>query len=273
MMESSALIKQEVLKILKVFDRYCKAHQIPYCLAYGTLLGAIRHKGFIPWDDDIDVIMTTDAYDRLTELGRQDPFLDADHRYRLRMPGDEKYCYSFAKVEDTRYILREKNVADAYAIGLFIDVFRVDYWPESKIKETFQLKKARLILKLNEVCIRGNIQGGKFALLDKMLRPVDFIYKVLGLKTERLCVWLEKQGRHNKKSRYRGNIMSGSGRKSERLDASIFDAYVDVPFEDGVFPAPKKYDEFLKSIYGDYMKLPPKDKQIGHEYDIREVKK
>ena len=271
-MISSAFIKSEVLNILKAFDAFCREYEIPYCLGYGTLLGAIRHKGFIPWDDDIDVILTTSAYYRLREIGKRSPYIDAEKRYKLRIPGDENYCYSFMKVEDTDYLLREKNVSDAYAIGLFIDVFRVDYWPESRLAETFQLKKARLMVKMNEVCIRGNIHGGKFAVLDKLLKPVDWLYKLFGLKTEVFCAALERQGRKNRKSRYIGNIMSGSGRRSERLDAEIFDEYIRVPFEDAMFPAPKKYDLFLKTIYGDYMKLPPKESQIGHEYDIRWMK-
>ena len=271
-MITSMQIKSEVLNILKAFDVFCKENNIQYCLAYGTLLGAIRHKGFIPWDDDIDVILTTSEYYKLREIGKSNPYIDTEKRYKLRIPGDTNYCYSFMKVEDTNYLLREKNVSDTYSIGLFIDVFRVDYWPESKAAETFQLKKARLMLKMNEVCIRGNIKGGKYAILDKLLKPIDFLYKLFGLKTETFCAALERQGKNNRKSRFVGNIMSGSGRKTERLDADIFDEYIFVHFEDAVFPAPEKYDKFLKTIYGDYMKIPPEKNQINHEYDIRWMK-
>ena len=271
-MNSSSFIKSEVFNILKSFDVFCRENDIQYCLAYGTLLGAIRHKGFIPWDDDIDVILTTSAYYKLREIGKYNPYIDDRKRYRLRIPGDANYGYSFIKVEDTEYLLREKNVADRYSIGLFIDVFRVDYWPESKLIEMFQLKKARLMVKMNEVSIRGNIQGGKFAVLDKLLKPVDLFYNLFGIKPEIICAALERQGKKNRRSRYIGNIMSGSGKRSERLDADILSEYIMVPFEDAMFPAPKKYGKYLRTIYGDYMKLPPKENQIGHEYDIRWMK-
>lgn len=270
-MMSSESVKTEVLNILKCFDKYCKDNDIQYCLAYGTLLGAIRHKGFIPWDDDIDVVLKTDDYYKLKALGEKHPYIDDEERYRILIPGNKNYCYSFIKIEDTNYVLREKNVADNYAIGLFIDVFRVDNWPESGLKEAFQLKKARLLLKMNEVCIRGNLVGKKYQTLDKLLKPVDLIYKLFGLRTELFCKVLEKQGRNNKKSAYIGNIMSGSGKKFERMDARIFDSYTNVQFEDGMFPAPEKYDDYLKSIYGNYMVLPKEEDRIGHEYDIVET--
>ena len=270
-MISSESVKTEVLNILKSFDIFCRDNDIKYCLGYGTLLGAIRHKGFIPWDDDIDVILKTEEYDKLKALGEKDPYIDEQKRYRMLIPGDQNYCYSFIKIEDTNYKLREKNVSDDYAIGLFIDVFRMDNWPETGIKETIQLKKARLLLKMNEICIRGNLEEEKYKTLDKLLKPVDLVYKLFGLRTEKFCRILENQGRHNKKSVFIGNIMSGSGRKSERLEASILDNYIDVQFEDGVFPAPERYDDYLRTIYGDYMVLPKEEDQVGHEYDIVET--
>lgn len=267
-MNSDNRIKGEVLNILKYFDAYCQKRGIRYYLAYGTLLGAIRHKGFIPWDDDIDVILTTGEYYRLKDCATEAPFLDEDKRYRIRLPGDADYCYPYIKVEDTNYKIREQNIADKYSTGLFIDVFRVDYWPESHLIETFQLIKARTILKLNEICVRGNIAPGKYRIIDKMLKPVDIIYRIFGLKTGSFCRLLESQGRRNIKSRYMGNIMSGSGRRSERIDADILDDQVYVEFEGLRFPAPAQYDAYLRSIYGDYMVIPDREHQTGHEYNI-----
>ena len=264
-------LKSEVYSILKAFDAYSQKNGIKYILGYGTLLGAIRHKGFIPWDDDIDVVLTTDEYAKLIKFSKDNKYIDANHRYRIAVPGDKDFCYSFIKIIDEKYKVAEKNIADKFHIGLFIDVFRVDYWPESGFAETIQLKRAHMILKLNEICIRGNLQGKKLQKLDKLLKPIDFIYKVMGLRTEKFVKCLQSMGSNNKPSKYMGNIMSGSGRKSERLSASIFDEIIYLPFEDCEFPVPKQYDLYLKTIYGDYMKIPDKEHQIRHGYNIVSV--
>lgn len=268
----SLQIKKEIYNILCVFDSFCKKHDIKYMLGYGTLLGAIRHKGFIPWDDDIDVVLTTDEYFKLREAAKRCPFLDEGERYRFLLPGDRNYCYSYIKVVDQKYRVKEKNIADAYNLGLYIDVFRVDYWPENRLSETFQLKRARFLNKLTQVLVRGNIEAGsRYEKLDKLLRPLDFILNVAGVKPEKICAVLEKKGRKNRKSPYMGNIMSGSGRRSERMQTVFFNEYTTVAFEEGFFPAPEKYEGYLKQLYGDYMKIPDKSKQIGHEYNIEIV--
>ena len=269
---NSDQVKTEVLKILVAFDNFCTKHDIKYIIGYGTMLGAIRHKGFIPWDDDIDVVLTTKEYYKFRKIARELRFLDDEKRYRVMIPGDDDFCYSFMKIVDTHTRVKEKNIDSRYNIGLFVDVFRVDYWPESKLVEFFALKKSRLILKINEILIRGNLEpNSKLASLDKVLKPVDLVLKLLGIRSKDLCLKLEKTGSKRRKSRYMGNMMSGYGRSSERLSAEIFDNYILAEFEGLRFPVPKNYDGYLKSIYGDYMKLPDVSKRIGHEYDVEKI--
>ena len=240
-----------------------------YILGYGTMLGAVRHKGFIPWDDDIDVILTTKEYYKFRALALEMRYIDRNGRYRVMIPGDDNYCYSFIKIVDTYYTIRQKNINDKYNIGLFVDVFRVDYWPESRMAEFLQLKTARCLLKLNEVLIRGNIKpGSNYARIDRLLKPMDIILKLLRISPNRICLRLENMGKKNKKSIYMGNIMSGSGRRSERLLTEIFNGVIRTDFENQKYPILKEYDCYLKSIYGDYLKLPDISRQIGHEYDI-----
>lgn len=266
------MVKEKVYSILCCFDDYCSLHGITYSLAYGTLLGAVRHQGFIPWDDDIDVMLVTNEYLKLRELALRDPYLDETHRYKFMIPGDEYYYYSFIKVVDTHYRVRERNIDTKYHIGLYIDVFRADYWPESKTKEYAQLKYARFLLKANEICIRGNIIDKKLRILDKLLLPVDIVFKLGGVRCEKISKLLEKQGISNPKSAYMGNIMSGSGRVSERLDYRIFSEYTRLQFEGRLFPCHKRYDLELSSIYGNYMTLPPPEKRVSHHnYKVERV--
>ena len=266
------MIKKEIFRILCQFDDYCKAREIQYSLAYGTLIGAVRHQGFIPWDDDIDVILATNDYSKLKELAYDEPYLDSSHRYKIMIPGDQNYYYSFIKIVDTHYRVKERNVDSKYFIGLYVDVFRADYWPESKVREFWQLKYARFLLKLNEISIRGNIVDEKFKVIDKLLIPIDLIFKVFGVTSENISRRLEKQGLRNKKSRFMGNIMSGSGRTSEKLDTMVFSEYIQLPFEGRMFPCHKFYDSELTSIYGDYMKLPDPEKRVSHHnYEVEIV--
>ena len=268
----SELIKKEVLNILKAFDLYCRKNDIKYVLAYGTLIGAIRHKGFIPWDDDIDVVIPVGDYNRLKAITASDPFIDENIRYRISFPGDENYCYSFPKVIDTKYVVREKNISDRYNIGLFIDIFKADYWPENRIKETYQLKKGQLLRRMNEICLRGNLEGKRYEILDKLLRPVDLIFRCFGVTSEKICVRMESIGRNNIPSEYMGVLEEGTGWKKEKMESRIYTETVLVPFEDGMFPAPADYDIYLRAMYGDYMTLPPQEQRVGHEYDIVSVR-
>lgn len=265
-------IKNEILNILKVFDGYCSNHSLKYVLSYGTLLGAIRHKGFIPWDDDIDVSMTVDEYSKLRTIAAVSPFLDSEKRFRFYFPGDENYCYSFAKVVDTRYLLREKNVSDKYNIGLYIDIFRMDNWPSNKLTEFFQLKKGIILRRINEVCLRGNLEEKKYQVMDKLLKPVDLVFRLLGITSETVCVAMDNIGIRNKPCGYLGLLSEGTGNSAEKLPTNYYEDTIPMPFEDGVFPVPLEYDKVLTSLYGDYMTPPPESARTGHEYDIVSVR-
>ncbi len=267
-MESEQLVKNDVLNILKAFDKYCADHKIHYVLGYGTLLGAVRHKGFIPWDDDIDIVMVPNEYAKLKDSFGADLYLDDAKRYRIYFPGESGYGYSFPKVIDTDYEIREKNVSDKYNLGLFIDIFRADYWSKSKLKEFYQLKKAYVLRKIKNICIRGNLQGRKFIILDKLIKPIDLLFRILGITAEKVCVWMDRIGAKNTPNSYVGVIHEGTALKKEKMDIRTYTDIIHIPFEDQLFPAPKDYDRYLNTLYGDYMTLPPEEDRIGHEYEI-----
>ena len=265
-------IKSEILNILKAFKSYCEEHDLGYMLVYGTLLGAVRHKGFIPWDDDIDVGMLSDDYVKLEQNAKRDPYIDKHKRYKLAVPGDKNYAYSFMKVIDTKYVIREKNVSDTYSIGLYIDIFRIDNWPSNRVKEIYQLKKAHLLLRINEICIRGNIEpGSKYSTLDKLLRPVDYLFRIACIRSEKICKAIDSIAERNPRSGFMGIMNEATGNKKEKQRESIYRDLAFLEFEGEMFPVPSDYDSYLKHVYGDYMKLPEPENRIGHEYDIIKV--
>ena len=100
-------IQPLLLDILSAFHNYCVQHGLIYFLSDGTLLGAVRHKGFIPWDDDVDVSMIDSEYDRLVELAKNDPNLDSTGRYRFLLPAELPNFYPFVKVVDTHTVVYE----------------------------------------------------------------------------------------------------------------------------------------------------------------------
>ena len=262
-------IKDEVLNILKTFDRFCLDNNIKYVLGYGSLLGAVRHKGFIPWDDDIDVVITAFEYEKLKKAASlNDQFLDSSKRYRIMFPGNENYCYPYSKVIDTKYIIREKNIADKYNTGLFIDIFRSDNWPESRISEFLQLKKGVILRRMNEICVRGNLTDKKYRILDKLLKPVDLVFRIFGKTSQKICIAMDHIASKNRPGRFEGVLSEGTGSIDEKKESGFYNNTVLATFEDSVFPIPSRYDEYLSALYGDYMTLPPPEKRICHEYNI-----
>lgn len=261
--------KKELLNILKAFDGYCRRHGLQYTLTDGTLLGCIRHGGYIPWDDDIDVALLNPEYEKLLGLIAKDRYLDEEKRYSFALPGDENYCYSFIKVFDNRYPVAEPNIADRYRIKLYIDIFRMDYCP-GKIKKTVQLLRGHLLLRMNEICIRGNLETEKLKKLDKLLKPVDLLFRLVGVKSEKLVRKMHKIGAKNKPADRVMNFTEARGRITPSFPLRIYSRRIEKPFEDAAFYVPEDYEEYLTFCYGDYMQLPPEEKRQGHNYRIVE---
>lgn len=271
MRTDQTFIKNEVNKILQEFKNYCQERNISFYLGYGTLLGAIRHQGFIPWDDDIDIILLNSEYNKLVKYAKTNRYIDKNNRYKIMLPQDENYCYPFIKIIDTNYLVNQKNIDSKYRLGFWIDVFRLDYWPRSSIQEFFELKTHRLFVRLNEICIRGNLVEKKWKIIDKILTPIDVLFDIFHINTYTFTSLMERQGIRNKKSDYVGNIMFNCYGKNEKIPLSLFKDKCEVIFEGEKYFVPKNYDYYLKSLYGNYMKLPDESKRIGHGYEWRKA--
>lgn len=257
---NSEEIKSELLNMLVVFDRFCKENQLRYYLVGGTLLGAIRHHGFIPWDDDIDVCMPRPDYEKMKNL--RDRFPDG---YRL-----DNYWHK----EDAPY---EKllNLSLPIKTGLlkdveylWIDILPTDGLPASE-EETEKIYKKedtwRRILKMHQALYdKGKTKFGR------MIKHAEKNVMRSIFTTDRCISHMNAIARtyDYQNSDYVGNITWGLYGKGERMLKSEFEVPVSVSFEGCQFPTFQCWDSYLKGIYGDYMKLPPVEKRGTHKLDV-----
>lgn len=256
-------LQQVELSILEEFDMVCKKIGINYFLDSGTALGAIRHNGFIPWDDDIDVgMMRTDynlflkhAYDYLSK----DFFLQT-------LDTDPACPCLFAKIRKNKTTFMENNkVGMCMHTGIYIDVFPFDYVPTDEMKWSRMLSKIqmyKLLFAIKKIPSMQEKVSSFNTTVKCILRKAAHIvlqivpdsYFVNGIKN----IQIKFCGADRE---YVAPLFYG---KPKRFLTNIFFPTTKKQFEDKWFPVPNDYDYYLRVLYGDYMTLPPKDKQVGH---------
>lgn len=248
-------LKKIQLGILSEVHRFCKENNIAYWLTAGTLLGAVRHKGFIPWDDDIDIGMTRPNYDMFRQLFNS----KQEGCYRFCCPEDDKdYSYQMGKVFDTRTILYEPNKKYGYKISVYIDVFVYDNLPDddTQISRLYQkrdrLKHIRTLQKAREH------KGGKVrsACLDLLRVGLQIIPGHL------LAYRIATNGKQYRGAgaEYYGDLV---GAYRVKIDRKIVDTLSELAFEGKMYCVPSDYDRWLSIFFGDYMKLPPAEKRVS----------
>lgn len=253
------------LDILKKIDRICKKHGITYFLDGGTALGAVRHGGFIPWDDDIDLGMLRDDYDRFIEIAQAE--LGNDYFLQTRKT-DPKCPFSFAKVrkEGTTFVEWNKRNVKMHH-GIFVDIFPYDVLPEEGREEYFR-KCAALDRKLTVKMTP-----------DRAMQPQRSLKWLAGSMARRAKYYLMKfTSTHKLDKKIEEEFVKYRGMRFEdqQVTCHAYDAMyyfpedmlvptVTVEFEGERFPIPGKYHEFLTKMYGDYMELPPEEERHGHK--------
>lgn len=253
--------KHEILlNILKEVHAFCEQNSITYYLAYGTLLGAVRHKGFIPWDDDIDICMPRPDYERFINT-----FLSENTQIRVvSNEADHKYPFFFAKVYDTNTLLKSQSTFK-YKIGLYIDIFPIDGIPSDT-----ELQK-KYIHKFNFYRNIYNIKAIKYRKGRKMIKNIFLISTRLITFFVPITFLSRKIEQINKTYNYEeSELVSIAASNDNRLffDKDLFEKQIKLNFEELEVNAPYNFHEILKRNYGDYMKLPPKNKQVSHHKEI-----
>ena len=265
-------IQLSSLEILKFIDKYCRKNGLKYFLAYGTLLGAVRHKGFIPWDDDIDIMMPREDYEKFINYCIKNEEKIAPLKI-LSTKNNPDYPHMIARMSDTRYELIVDNELP-YGLGAFVDIYPVDFFANST-KEAKKIKdKASCLSSLCFLSTRVHFKiGHTKGAIKKIIKYPAFIYaKILGKNhfIKKLNRMAKKYSCQNKE--YAGCLVWGTDGMNGVFKKELFDETIELPFEGRKYFAPKRYNEILTKLYKDYMKIPPKSKQIPH-HDYKAYKK
>lgn len=258
-------VKQIELNILLEFAKFCDSNKLKYYLGYGTLLGAARHNGFIPWDDDIDVLMPRPDYDKFVQLTGYNP-IKQTLETRLYRDCIHPNIYPFAKVIDTTTIVYEKGKSKRNISGLWIDIFPLDGYPEEK-KDAYKLfaryQKFRNLQDLattNPFYVNQNI----IKKLIKYFFIAPFI-KIYGIKKICRKIDLLAQTYSFDNCEKVADFTWGDNPDSYILKSELEPA-VELDFENNKFKVPGNWKVYLEKLYGDWTQLPPEDKRIPHEF-------
>ncbi len=256
------------LIIAREIKRICDENNIKYFIIAGTLLGAIRHGGFIPWDDDMDIGMLREDYEKFINIAKTD--LGED--FFLQTPEtDYNYGLTFAKILLKGTVLVEETTASNNAQkGIFVDIFPFDVAPESESDRESHNKKTYFYKRLLLAKLNYNIAGKR----EYVKRMIYFILKIMSkfFSREKLEKKLDDEiTRYNsQKTDDIVNIGGAYGYKKETIKASWVRKTVEIPFEDMTIAAPIDYIKYLETFYGDYMTPPPEDKRYNR-HSIKEL--
>ncbi len=258
-MKSKKTLKKIEIEMLKVFINICKKENLQYFVLGGTALGAVRHKGFIPWDDDIDIALPRGDYEKFITVAQK--YLP--EYYFLQNNFSDKNCpLNFSKIRDSRTTFIETSCQNIKMNhGVYIDIFPLDGYPTQKFNNSF-FKLADTLLKTRIDIIFSLPKSKKLK-----LKIVRFLLRII-IPNYRTAVKL----RNNLLKKYKysecdyiSNFCGAWGER-ETMPKSIFGTGVAGMFEELEVNLPNNVHQYLTNLYGDYMCLPPIEKRVAHHY-------
>ena len=260
-------MKSRLLTMAEYIDGFCQERGLTLFMSGGTLLGAVRHKGFIPWDDDIDVYLSRPEYDKLIEIFKAN---GNDGRYKLLAHElDENYLYPFAKLIDTETVLIEAGGDAGVDMGLFIDIFPIDGLGNSVEQAKKHMKKCNKWITLNLSLLVKPWRKNVSFIKNFAIACVKVIAKAHGAKKIHRKLRALVASMPYEESKYVGEFIDEIGDKRIMLKEEMFEEYELLDFENIKLKAPKNWDKFLTQFYGNYMQLPPEEKRVlTHGYKL-----
>ena len=244
------------LDIMQAVHDFCIKNNINYTLTGGSLIGAIRHHGYIPWDDDIDIAMSRENYNKFIDTFHHDIYKVSSLR------NDENCNYVFAKIFDSRTYFDENNTFSSN-IGVNIDLFPFDNMPDDEQEAMRYYRKIKFLINMKEL---KRISLSKNRAFFKNLILVISHILLMFVPYKYLLKKIIKVGQeyNNQITRHHGCCVMLTYGMGERVSKEGFDKYFLTDFEDRKFYIIEAYDKYLRGLYGDYMQLPPKEKQVTH---------
>lgn len=251
-------VKEILLEILLKFDEYCTQNGLRYYLCGGALIGAIRHKGFIPWDDDIDVLMPRPDYERLIELERKKKISDTFDLFTYK---NRNSNLIFIKLGDITTQIYNKYQVENECIS--IDIFPIDGMSNENFvnKKRFNVMKFYHYLYSLKLWRFGNATSLPKNIIKSICYPISLTVNHSFI-CNKMDMFAKKYSFEH--SYYIGDIIWGYGVK-EIVSKEEFLPQVTVKFENYEFKTTQMYDKYLSQVYGDYMSLPPEEKRKNHE--------
>jgi len=253
-------LREVQLGILEYVDNICRANGIDYFLCGGTLIGAVRHGGYIPWDDDIDIMLKRRDCERLREAIQRDGNPQFEF---LSHKTDRLFPLPYAKVCDNRTLLKE-DVLTARDMGVNIDVFPIDEVSDDPKEQRRIIMRNRLLI--NALQLKGLYPQRRRSLMKNAvivgshlllcLTSVSWLVRKINQNAQR---WRNDSQEHH----HCGVLVWGYGEK-EILKKDVIASTIDMDFETIKAMVPAGYDTYLRSLYGDYMQLPPESQRITH---------
>lgn len=259
-------IQQVSLNLLILFDKICRENNLKYWLAYGTLLGCIRHKGFIPWDDDIDVMMPREDYERFCSLELWNSNNDKQNIAIVTPKNTKDYYRFYAKMIDSRTTVKQSLIKEYSNAGLGIDIFPVDGLGNDKQKA---IKTVKRIQKLR-VWINNAFYIDKKKVYKDENNPVKKTIKWASATAKWKTPILYRIGKRMvshvsyDNSAYVGGLNGGLSGITPKV---MLKELIYGDFEGHQFLIPAAYDAYLTQIYGNYMELPPIESRQTHQYE------
>lgn len=268
-MSDIKIIQDKILSILKEFISICKDNNLTYYALGGTLLGAVRHKGFIPWDDDIDIGMPREDYEKFKKIASN--ALPENYKFLSEDTSNYKKAFSVIRDDSTKIIMNYSN--EEQEESLWIDIFPLDGMPTNPLKKKYHSYRylyTRMMVQLSQFNSLVNQKKENRPWLEKVIIRIANVIKIEKVVS---FSWAQKKylqtiKKYSFNESFAGNY-TGAYKLREIVPSDYFGQPVLLQFEDLKLSCPHKFREYLTAIYGaDYMQLPPEDKRNQHHYKI-----